>query len=219
MPIISSNLKKCSKCSIEKALTEFHKYKRSKTGVRADCKTCRSTEDREFYIQNRDRVLARGRVYSTLNKEKRAARSRRWNIANPERRAAVGKAWYIQNKERRATTNKEWYIKNRDRNAVVSRAWELSHPEAVKAKSQRRRACKLNAADGSVTTVYLIYLLKIQDNRCGYCLDVLPEVGAHLDHIYPLSKGGTHAIGNVIYTCPACNLSKGAKLLEDWLDL
>ena len=38
----------------------------------------------------------------------------------------------------------------------------------------------------------------------------------HRDHVVPLSRGGTHDIGNVVPSCQACNLSKGAKLISEW---
>lgn len=33
-----------------------------------------------------------------------------------------------------------------------------------------------------------------------------------LEHVIPLSKGGTHTRANVRCSCRACNLNKGAKL-------
>jgi 5-methylcytosine-specific restriction endonuclease McrA len=36
------------------------------------------------------------------------------------------------------------------------------------------------------------------------------------DHVYPLSRGGSHGIGNVLPVCRPCNLSKGAKFLIEW---
>lgn len=35
----------------------------------------------------------------------------------------------------------------------------------------------------------------------------------HLDHVIPLSKGGTHTADNVKVACAPCNLRKGARIL------
>ncbi len=40
-----------------------------------------------------------------------------------------------------------------------------------------------------------------------------------MDHILPLSRGGSHSIDNVVPACHTCNRSKAAKLLLDWLDI
>ena len=112
-----------------------------------------------------------------------------------------------------------WRLANADRKATSAKAYRVEHYAAGKAYKHRRRAQKLSAEDGSVDTAYLLCLRKIQDGRCAYCFDALPEVGSHLDHVVPLSRGGLHSARNVVYACQACNLSKGAKLLEDWLEL
>ncbi|MFE4367961.1 MULTISPECIES: HNH endonuclease [unclassified Streptomyces] len=49
--------------------------------------------------------------------------------------------------------------------------------------------------------------------RCAYCPDGRAE---HLDHVVPLSKGGTDTADNMVPACAKCNLSKGAKTLMEW---
>lgn len=51
--------------------------------------------------------------------------------------------------------------------------------------------------------------------RCRYCGD---ECGPfHIDHIVSVALGGTDDPSNLCVACKPCNLSKGAKALEDWL--
>lgn len=35
----------------------------------------------------------------------------------------------------------------------------------------------------------------------------------HLDHIYPISKGGIHSITNVVWSCASCNLRKSDSVI------
>jgi 5-methylcytosine-specific restriction endonuclease McrA len=51
------------------------------------------------------------------------------------------------------------------------------------------------------------------DHRCAYC-------GAsgdlHIEHVVPISKGGGHAIGNIVPACESCNYSKRDHDPEAW---
>ena len=49
--------KVCTKCKMEKSLTEFHKDKSNKSGYRSSCKTCQNIKAKELrqkYSQTRD---------------------------------------------------------------------------------------------------------------------------------------------------------------------
>lgn len=48
--------------------------------------------------------------------------------------------------------------------------------------------------------------------RCVYCGTSLGLDLATLDHVYPLSRGGDHAPGNLVAACQPCNQLKGALL-------
>lgn len=50
---------------------------------------------------------------------------------------------------------------------------------------------------------------------CQYCGLAAPEVILHIDHIEPVSKGGSNDILNLITSCKGCNLGKGARRLSD----
>lgn len=50
-------------------------------------------------------------------------------------------------------------------------------------------------------------------NRCGYCLSPQHLVMARLEieHIVPVSKGGTSDESNLWLSCPLCNAAKGSR--------
>ena len=50
---------------------------------------------------------------------------------------------------------------------------------------------------------------------CQYCGD--KDGPFEIDHIKPLSRGGTHRISNLAIACRICNRSKGNKTLEEWM--
>lgn len=51
--------------------------------------------------------------------------------------------------------------------------------------------------------------------KCQYCGASSPEAVLHVDHIKPVSKGGTNDLLNLITSCSSCNLGKGARELGD----
>lgn len=55
-------------------------------------------------------------------------------------------------------------------------------------------------------------ILKRWSHTCAYC----GAPAEHLDHVEPLSKGGTDTEANIVPACAPCNLSKGAKTLAEW---
>lgn len=59
-----------------------------------------------------------------------------------------------------------------------------------------------------------------RDNfTCQYCGKSAPEVVLNVDHIEPVSKGGSNDISNLITSCFECNNGKGNKKLSDKSEL
>lgn len=50
---------------------------------------------------------------------------------------------------------------------------------------------------------------------CRYCGRTSPEVILEIDHIIPVSEGGTDDPENLVTSCYECNRGKGATLLEE----
>lgn len=48
--------------------------------------------------------------------------------------------------------------------------------------------------------------------RCAFCWRSLRRHGFHVDHRWPLSKGGTNRRGNLQPLCAPCNLKKGDRI-------
>src|ERR1700734_1299824 len=52
------------------------------------------------------------------------------------------------------------------------------------------------------------------DGRCEYCRMHQSLQGAtfHIEHIVPISRGGTSELINLAWCCPSCNLSKSDRI-------
>lgn len=55
--------------------------------------------------------------------------------------------------------------------------------------------------------------------RCGICGEFVSPEEYTVDHIIPLSRGGTYEYGNLQCTCRRCNLMKADALPEDFIDI
>lgn len=95
-----------------------------------------------------------------------------------------------------------------DRLNAKNKEWRANNVEAVKANKNRRRAA-LAGAVGKHTGNDIKSLLSLQRGKCAACKSKLSKY--HVDHINPLSLGGSNDKSNLQLLCPGCNLRKHAK--------
>jgi len=65
-----------------------------------------------------------------------------------------------------------------------------------------------------ITPEFLVHLKNRIGDICPYCLEY--NIGKwELDHIVPVSKGGTHTQDNVLFCCSDCNKKKSDKYIDE----
>ena len=89
-------MKKCSKCKIEKELTEFYKDKAKKDGLRSDCKSCQKASHKAYREANKEKIKAKKKAYREANKDKIKA----YYEANKDKIKAQIKAYRESNKDK-----------------------------------------------------------------------------------------------------------------------
>ena len=59
-------------------------------------------------------------------------------------------------------------------------------------------------------------MLESHGSRCHLCGGIVEPRDLHVDHVVPVSKGGTSALANLRPAHAACNLAKGDQILADY---
>lgn len=154
------------------------------------CKTCqRSLHTSKFNVHhsNRDRLRSNCKDCQRITDSER----------------------YKKTKDQRKITSGRWYQQNKESVLSRSREWQTNNPEKIRAKRWRRRT-KSNSvfSDHQPFSQKFIRELYLECLCCGTTLDLT------IDHVLPLSLGGTNTLGNYQVLCRSCNSSKGTKVID-----
>lgn len=129
---------------------------------------------------------------------------------NKERLSEKRRARYAANRDAVLAQNQAWHEKNLERHRELCRRWARCNPEAARALVARRRALLLQVG-GVYGKNDIAAMRQAQADRCTTCATGL-AAGYHVDHVIPLSRGGSNWPSNLQLLCPTCNRRKGAKL-------
>jgi 5-methylcytosine-specific restriction endonuclease McrA len=163
-------------------------------------------------------------LYYAESPEKRAIRNARANArkdANREQVRAEGRAYSKANREK----DRKWKRANRAKLNQLEREARLRDPERFKASKNKylatdkgrvsctagthRRRAKMRSAEGWFTIADVRRIGATQKWQCHWC-GTPTRIGYHVDHVVPLSKGGSNWPSNLVIACAKCNQRKNA---------
>lgn len=214
----------CFRCEQEFEAADLVPY-----GRKVQCRGCRSAYAKQWREAHPDQVKAVYAAWCKKNPNRVREYERRKRKKNPERYRAKYRKRYA--KRMQLLHGPDWQPK-----PVVHT--DLSHltPEEKRrrrldqyncnqkkrraagktklsdaAKRQNRRA-RERAAGGRIKKKDLKALWQRQGHICALCNQFMEKPS--IDHIVPLSKGGTNDLSNLQLACLVCNLRKGAKVVD-----
>lgn len=184
------------------------------------CKQCALDHHRRY--RNDPQFLKREGEYKALyrsaeeNKEKARQYERKRRLENPEVKE-MSRLSARKNREKRNAFSRLYYQKNKPFLIEKMKEYRNENKELFLNHVRKRRA-RIAGAEGSHTANDIKNILKLQRNRCASCkIDV--SSGYHIDHIFPISRGGSNSPDNLQILCEPCNKAKHAKDPFKWANM
>lgn len=198
--------------SIRERKRKYHDLQRSRnnsgpTVERKTCSTCDAEKDASQFHTHR--AMPSGLSFECIGcaKERRDKRIQE----DPD----FYKRDYVKNRESHRRSRLRYRERNREKVIQQCRDWRAANPEKYLASVHARRA-RMLGSEGAHTAGEVRRIRKMQRDRCATCSISLSDAGCHIDHIVPISKGGTNWASNLQMLCPRCNLKKSAKDPIEW---
>ncbi len=152
--------------------------------------------------------------YQKAHLEEHRITDAKWRKANPEK----VKTQRIARLQSTPLKIRGYSITYRARNPEKTRAYAVSynqaHPGKMQQRSRQYRARQLGA-EGTHSLTDIQAMWNSQEGLCGVCwVDLTGRFD--VEHIVPLSRGGSDSPENLWLSCPDCNKRKSTKTLEEW---
>lgn len=180
-------MKTCPRCGAS-GEKKFSKDKTKPSGLQVYCRACH-------------------RAYRAKNRKRGVKIAKEWRKKNPEKVRAACRKYHFKHRVQRLEAMKKWQAGGRMYAAL--KRWRRLNWDKVTTYSQNRRSRELNA-EGSFTSAEWAKKKLEFRNRCAYCFK---RVKLTLQHVVPLSKGGSNYISNIVPACGKCNSKIGAKVV------
>jgi len=154
--------------------------------------------------------------HKALTPEQREARRRRYYQITKERDRDKKKAWREAHSVEAAEKARLWREANPERFKAARDRWRQENWQKVLESNGRRRAAMRTP---EIERVDRMAIFKRDQGLCYLCGGpVKPDArrtdpeSLSVDHVIPLSKGGSHSEANLRVTHIRCNLRKGVRL-------
>jgi len=192
--------KLCARCKELLPLDAFHADSASRDERRPRCKAC-------------------VKAYDDTRRPQRNLRARLIYAANPQAKIAKTRAYHLRRPEWSRERLRESHLRHaqtRQERAAARRAdpeVAQRRRDATRRSGARRRALERGTTAERVTARQLAELIRTYDGRCYICRASFsePDVQLHIDHFWPLAKGGPHTLNNLRPACSDCNVRKNAR--------
>ena len=169
------------------------------------CKKCDAITERNCSGTCKPCQSARSKKWREDNKEKHIARVAKWHAENPLRVKEKQAKWAAKNPEKLRLKSARWRAANLDKAREIGR------------RNQHNRQSKKTESGGTLSSGLVDKLFVLQRGKCACGCKKQLGNNYHLDHIMPLSLGGSNTDNNIQLLTATCNMKKHAKHPIDFM--
>ena len=208
-------IRKSKKKYAEKHVDEIKAYNKN---YRAEHKEEKRVHDHEYYLKHQDKLKLKQRLYRIANPEAERMRVQNYQHTHQEELKEYRRNYRNKNKEKINAFQKEWYKSNRAYCNLISKLWRYRNLERARlngrVQAARRRMLMLENG-GSHTKQDILNQYHKQDGKCYWCSKIVDKT-FDVDHVIPVTRGGSNDPVNLVISCRTCNRSRNNKLPEEW---
>jgi 5-methylcytosine-specific restriction endonuclease McrA len=146
-----------------------------------------------------------------------------YSLKNKENMLIKRRILYAKNAENNRNKRKEYYALNSEKEKSYQRKHKKENPHLKRESERRRRANRFNNGFEYYKESEVLSLYGYVCHICNTDIDLAAprlsgargwEAGLHIDHLVPLSKGGSDTLDNVRPAHGSCNVKKHANPLS-----
>lgn len=141
-------------------------------------------------------------------------RRRNYYLKNREAEIKNSEKWNSENEERVKELRRQYHKLNGKANSAKRKIWADANRERVRSYVKERKA-RIKSVGGKWAYSDVLAMMAAQQGKCVYCPASIVEF-RHVDHIMPLTLGGSNWPDNLQLLCPRCNIRKNNKHPDEW---
>ena len=191
----------------------FYRRADARDGRQYVCKPCTAQVLADWGKENPEKILASQVAFRLRDKAGGFKRKKVWREKNRKRVNEIAREGYARHRDKCLERSRDWHAKNPEKVKAGKARYFKENRTTVLAWLMRRRTKKLNAP-GHSTAEQIRARIEYYGSKCYLCR-VAPY--QHLDHVIPLSRGGSNWPANIRPACSPCNLKKSDRLLSEVL--
>lgn len=192
----------------------------SKTCSALLAKRHKSERNRLYHETVRKEGLVRTFTDWSVDKKKiLAENAKKRRAADPERSRQINRASRIRNIDKNRARCSAWQKANPDKVALHRKSDYQKHEDRFRRNDLKRKMRARETGMDPKDIARAQELLTRHGNACAYCEgSVEGKRNRHIDHVIPISRGGSDTLDNIVVACAPCNRNKSDRMPLEWLN-